>query len=408
MTAHSTGAAEVHKTPEARKRAKYILNLDKVTQLSESERSRLKEVTKRYVFRANDYYLSLIDWDDPRDPIRQLVIPQERELEEWGKLDASNESAVTVQRGVQHKYGTTVLLLVNEACGAYCRYCFRKRLFMNDNDEVNYKIDGGLDYIRNHSVVDNVLLTGGDPMIIQTPKLDKIFTALREIDHVKIIRVGTKIPAFNPYRFINDPELMDVLRKHSHNDRRIYFMCHFDHPNELTDVALQGLRMIQEAGVICVNQNPIIRGISDDPDVMAELWNRLSYVGVPQYYIFQGRPTEGNEPYEVPIAEAYFKIEEAKKKCSGLAKRLKYAMSHESGKVEIVGVDAKHIYLKYHRAKFASDEQRMIVCYRDDDAYWLDQLRPLPGYRNDYYTLKSKSAAQGLDDRRHDSLSVYN
>ncbi len=370
---------------EKRKRAKYILSIDKITQLSDEEKAKLKEVSKRYAFRANDYYLSLINWDDPKDPIRQLVIPQERELEEWGSLDASNETAITVQRGVQHKYGSTVLLLCNEACGAYCRYCFRKRLFMNDNDEVNFDVFEGIEYIKNHPEVDNVLLTGGDPMIIQTPKLEKIFAALREIEHVKIIRVGTKMPAFNPFRFTQDPELLAVLRKYSTNEKRIYFMCHFDHPNELTEESRAGIRVLQEAGVICVNQSPFIRGISDDPDVMAELWNQLSYLGVPQYYVFQGRPTEGNEPFETPIVEAYFKIEEAKKKCSGLAKRLKFAMSHESGKVEILGVDERHIYLKYHRAKNAEDEQRMLVCHRDDQAYWLDQLRPVSGYNNPFF-----------------------
>lgn len=368
-----------------RRRAKYILNIDRIAQLSDDEKKRLKAVSQRFAFRTNDYYLTLIDWDDPNDPIRQLVIPQERELNDWGRLDASNEASITVARGAQHKYGTTVLLLVNEACGAYCRYCFRKRLFMNDNDEVNYDITPGLDYIREHPEVSNVLLTGGDPMILQTPKLQKIFEELRAIDHVKIIRIGTKMPAFNPFRFINDPELLELIRANTYDDKRVYFMCHFDHPRELTEECLEGLRLIQDAGAVCVNQNPIIRGISDSPEVMAELWNRLSYIGVPQYYVFQGRPTEGNEPFEVPIVEAYFKIEEAKKLCSGLAKRTKYCMSHEAGKVEILGVDGKHIYLKFHRAKYARDEQRLIVCERDDDAYWLDQLKPVAGYKNEYY-----------------------
>jgi KamA family protein len=353
--------------------------------LSEEEQGRLRDVSRRYAFRANDYYLGLIDWDDRNDPIRRLVIPDERELRDWGELDASNEQAVTVSHGVQHKYGTTVLLLVNEVCGAYCRYCFRKRLFMNDNDEVSFDITPGLEYIREHPEVSNVLLTGGDPMILQTPKLEDIFKRLAEIEHLRIIRIGTKMPAFNPFRFINDPDLMTLIRTYSRADLRIYFMCHFDHPRELTEECIEGLRLIQEAGAICVNQNPIIRGISDDPEMMADLWNRLSYLGVPQYYVFQGRPTAGNEPFEVPIVEAYFKIEEAKKVCSGLAKRLKYCMSHESGKVEIVGVDRRHIYLKYHRAKRAADEQRFIVCHRDDDAYWLDQLRPVDGYDNPYY-----------------------
>jgi L-lysine 2,3-aminomutase len=187
------------------------------------------------------------------------------------------------------------------------------------------------------------------------------------------------MPAFNPFRFLNDPDLLELLARHSQPDRRIYFMCHFDHPNELTKECREGLQLIMSTGVICVNQNPIIRGISDCPDTMATLWNELSYLGIPQYYVFQGRPTAGNEPFELPIVEAYFKIEEAKRKCSGLAKRTKYVMSHESGKIEILGVDRERIYLKYHRARYSRDEQRMIVCRRDDKAYWFDQLQPIEG-----------------------------
>ena len=110
---------------------------------------------------------------------------------------------------------------------------------------------------------------------------------------------------------------------------------------------------------------------------MSKLWNELSYLGVPQYYMFQGRPTAGNEPFVVPIVEAYFKIEEAKLKCSGLAKRVRYVMSHESGKVEVVGVDRRFIYMKYHRAKHSRNEGRFFIFHRDDNAYWLDQLKPV-------------------------------
>ena len=115
-----------------------------------------------YVFRANDYYLDLIDWSDPDDPIKQLIIPRIEELNDCGRLDASNEQAVTVDHGVQHKYADTVLLLCNEVCGAYCRYCFRKRLFMNDNDEVTNEVSAGIAYIRSHPEASNVLLTGGE------------------------------------------------------------------------------------------------------------------------------------------------------------------------------------------------------------------------------------------------------
>jgi KamA family protein len=365
----------IAKQPTTRKRVKYVTKLTDIPQLTNTEREALARVDERYVFRANEYYLGLIDWDDPHDPIRQLVIPRTDELDRFGQWDASNEGAVTVQRGVQHKYGTTVLLLVNEVCDAYCRYCFRKRLFTNDNDEAYNDVSAGLDYIRNHPEVDNVLLTGGDPLLMSTKRLEGTIAQLRQIDHVKIIRIGSKTIAFNPMRISGDTQFLDMLRRYSQPDRRIYLICHFDHPVELTPESLEAVRAVQDAGVICVNQCPVIRGVSNNPDVMSRLWNQLSYIGVPQYYIFQCRPTAGNAPYSLPITEAYFMIEEAKKKCSGLAKRIKFCMSHATGKVEIVAVDDQFIFLKYHRAKDAEDEQRFFVCHRDDEAMWLDDLK---------------------------------
>jgi len=382
-----------------RSRARYIHSIDKIAQLTDAEKVSLKEVTKRYAFRATDYYLNLIDWNDPNDPIRRLVIPHQDELIEWGDLDASKESKVTVRKGVQHKYKSTILLLVNEVCPAFCRFCFRKRLFMNHSDEVTYDVNPGLEYIRQHPEADNVLLTGGDPMMLRTSELERIIGALREIEHVRIIRIGSKMTAYNPYRFINDDALIEMFGRYSRSERRIYLICHFDHPRELTPQAREAVRRLVEVGVICVNQNPIVRGISDSPETMADLWNELSYMGVQQYYIFQGRPTAGNYPYEVPISEGYRKVEQAKRKCSGLAKRVKYVMSHESGKIEIVGVDHRFIYLRYHRAKFPEDEQRFFVCHRDDDAYWLDQLRPVSGYRNNYYRESYRPAAPYIDQR---------
>lgn len=180
-------------------RVKYIRNLDHLTNIPSEERDKLKRVAERYIFRANDYYLNLINWDDPDDPIKQLIIPREEELNDWGKLDASNEMAYTVERGVQHKYSDTVLLLCNEVCGAYCRYCFRKRLFMDENDEVTNDISQGIAYIEQHPEVSEVLLTGGDPLLMSTRRITEILQALRQIPHVKIIRFGSKIPAFDPW-----------------------------------------------------------------------------------------------------------------------------------------------------------------------------------------------------------------
>jgi len=359
-----------------RRRVKYVRDIGKIAELSPAERSRLEAVGEKYVFRANDYYLGLIDWNDPADPIRQLIIPREEELNDWGALDASNEQKYTVDRGVQHKYPHTVLLLCNEVCGAYCRYCFRKRLFMDENDEVTKDVSAGIEYIRTHPDVSNVLLTGGDPLLMSTRRLVEIFEQLRAIPHVRIIRIGSKMPAFDPYRMLNDEALQEAFRTYSTPTKRIYLMAHFDHPRELTDVAIEGIDAFIKSGVICVNQCPLIRGVNDDPKVLTELYQKLAWIGCPPYYLFQGRPTAGNEPYEVPIVRGWHIFREALRHGSGLARRARFVMSHETGKIEILGVDDRHVYLRYHRARNPEDRGRFMVYKRNDEAYWLDQLEP--------------------------------
>lgn len=362
---------------KAPRRVKYVRDIDKIPNIPPHEREKLKRVAERYVFRANDYYLNLINWDDPNDPIKQLIIPRVEELNDWGKLDASNEAAVTVAQGVQHKYPHTVLLLCNEVCGAYCRYCFRKRLFMDENEEVTNDVSAGIKYIASNPNVSNVLLTGGDPLLMSTRRLTEIISALRDIEHVKIIRIGSKMPAFDPWRILNDQPLQELFKKHSTPRKRIYLMAHFDHPRELTDAAVDGIDCFIKCGVICVNQCPLIKGINDNPAILADMYRQLSWIGCPPYYLFQGRPTAGNEPYEVPIVQGWNIFREALRHGSGLARRARYVMSHETGKVEILGIDDAHIYLRYHRSKDESNRGKFMIYERDDNAYWLDQLKPV-------------------------------
>jgi KamA family protein len=366
-----------HYAEIAPRKVKYLTRLSKIPQIPEAERERLAEVEKKFVFRVTDYYLELIDWNDPDDPIKQLIIPRAEELNAWGSLDASNEAQVTVAKGVQHKYADTCLLLCNEVCGAYCRYCFRKRLFMNDNDEVSLDVSEGLAYISEHPEISNVLLTGGDPLLMAPKKLLAIIEQLREIPHVKIIRLGSKMPAFNPYVILDKPELVEGLARLSRSDARIHLMAHFDHPRELTPAAREAMNRLIRAGVICVNQCPMIKGVNDDADTLAELYRELSFMGVTPYYIFQGRPTEGNEAYEVPIVRGFELFSKARTRVSGLAARARMCMSHETGKVEILAVDDDHIYTRYHRALNPEDAARFMIFRRDDKAYWLDQLVPV-------------------------------
>ena len=368
---------------------KYLTKLAQVPQLSETERNNLEKVNEEFVFRTNDYYQSLINWDDPNDPIRRIVMPDVRELDDWGQLDASNEEKYTKVKGLEHKYTSTALLLVNEVCAAYCRFCFRKRLFMDENDEVTKDITEGLEYIREHQEITNVLLTGGDPMIMSTSKLEPIIKQIREIDHVKIIRIGTKIPAFNPHKIVNDPSLHKMIKTYSTDEKKIYIMAHFNHPRELTEIAVKGLNMLMQSGAIVLNQTPLIKGVNDDPEVLAELFNQLSFIGVPPYYVFLCRPTLGNEPFAIPVEEGYEIFEKARSKCSGLAKRARLVMSHESGKIEMVGMSDGQVFFKYNRSVDMQNDASFHTFESNPDAYWFDDYHESEAVLINNYSIKN-------------------
>jgi KamA family protein len=353
-------------------RCEYLSQIDQLTQLSESDRHALRKVAERFAFRANDYYLSLIDWDNPNDPIRRIVVPHLRELDEWGRLDPSDEKTYTVMPGVEHKYKSTVLLLISNVCDGICRYCFRKRVFISPQMEYVRDVRAAVEYIKGHPEITNVLLTGGDPLALATSKLADIVGRLRAIERVQIIRIGTKMPAFNPYRILHDPRLLDMVARNSTTQKKLYFMTHFVHPRELTAAAIEALGLLQRAGAITANQMPLIRGVNDNPEVLADLLGRLSYVGNVPYYIFQCRPAVGNKAYTVPIEEGYDIIEAAKARVSGLAKRLRYTLSHATGKIEILGKDAERVYFKYHRAAKDGDSGRFLAFKSNPNAYWLD------------------------------------
>ncbi len=354
----------------------YITSLEKVDGLSKEEKHRLKRVTERFAFRANSYYLGLIDWSDPDDPIRRIVIPSEEELKEWGDLDPSNEKRYTVAPGVEHKYRDTALILFNNLCGCYCRFCFRKRLFIKGNKEVIRDPEPAIEYIRSNPAINNVLISGGDPLLLSTRRLQEILSRLRDIEHVRIIRIGTKMPAFNPYRILDDDNLIRLIDSFSYEDRRIYMMVHFNHEKELTPQAIKAIGRLIEAGAIVCNQTPLIRGVNDDPKSLANLLNKLSFIGATPYYIFQSRPTIGNKTYAVPVEEGLRIFEEAKTSLSGLAKRVKFAMSHATGKIEILGIDNRFIYMKYHRTP-AVEIPQVIRFEKNPDGYWLEDFKPV-------------------------------
>ncbi|MDY7001219.1 MAG: KamA family radical SAM protein, partial [Thermodesulfobacteriota bacterium] len=202
-----------------------------------------------------------------------------------------------------------------------------------------------------------------------------IISQVREIEHVQIIRIGSKIPAYNPYRILNDPSLALMLKRYSSAHKKIYLMTQFNHPNELTHEAVSAIHSLLKSGVLAANQTPLLRGINDNPHTLSGLFKKLSFIGVPPYYVFICRPTSGNRHFAVPVEQAYTIFHQAQMNCSGLAKRARLAMSHATGKIEVTGMGQGSIYFRYHRA--ADDDQigDFVVCKSNPNAFWFDDYK---------------------------------
>jgi lysine 2,3-aminomutase len=354
---------------------KYITDITQVPYfqtLKKVEQEILEQVTSLYPFRASKHYLSLIDWDNPNDPLKRIIFPHPEELNKSGDPDPSLEKNYTVQDGLQHKYPQTALLLLSDVCGGICRFCFRKRLFMNCKRQTILDYSPALKYIQNHPEVTDVLLSGGDPLILSTTHLKKVIEDIRKINHVGIIRIGTKMLAYNPYRITDDPELVSLIQSYSRDGKKIYFMAHFNHPNELSPKSFEAIRLLQQAGAVVVNQTPVIEGVNDDPGIMAELFRKLSFIGVSPYYVFQCRPTIGNRIYSVPVEQSYQIVQNAFQRCSGLAKRARFIMSHSTGKIEVVGLNNHNIFMRYHQAADPEDYYKFLICQSNPKARWFD------------------------------------
>jgi KamA family protein len=352
-----------------------IDELDNLIGLPGKDFREMEKVCETFPFRTNDYYLSLIDWKNDRDPLKKIVIPDPGELKGGGSPDPSSEKDYTPLPGLQHKYQQTGLLLLSDVCGGICRFCFRKRLFINKEQEAVKDISAGLEYIRTHPEITNILLSGGDPLTLETSCLEEILRELREIPHVNIIRIGSKIPAYNPFRILNDPSLLEVLSRYSSVEKRIYLMAHFNHPNELTRYSMQALDQLHNAGVIVVNQTPLLNEVNSSPDTLTSLFRKLSFSGVTPYYVFQCRPSLGNHLFQVPVEQSYQVIQQAWQACSGLAKRARFVMSHATGKIEVVGKSAGYVFMRYHQAAEKALIGKFMVMKTNPDAVWFDDYR---------------------------------
>jgi KamA family protein len=304
-----------------------------------------------------------------------MIIPSIDELDLSGSYDPSGEAAITVMPGLQHKYAPTALILTTNRCTAYCRYCFRKRLVGLPTEEIIKKFDAAVKYINEHNEINNVLLSGGDPFTLSTTILENFVEKLSLIPHLKFIRFGTKTPVMAPDRIIEDEELLSLLQHYSLRHRKIYISTQFNHPNELTKKSIRAVNKLIRRSIIINNQTVLLKGVNDDPTIMADLQNRLVGIGVIPYYVFQCRPVRRvKNSFQVPIVRGLEIMKETKRRCSGYSKRFRYVMSHRTGKIEILAIMGNEIYFKYHEAKDPQNNSRFFKRMVNPDGGWLDEF----------------------------------
>lgn len=278
----------------------------------------LRSLEKDYKLTIPPYYLSLIDPEDPEDPIRLQSVPTTMEattslgLEFDDPLEEDQDSPVP---GLTHRYPDRVLMITTPVCTMYCRYCTRKRVTLDKSgwDAPSRNDQRMIDYIRDHSEIHDVIVSGGDPLSLPLTKLEWLITELSAIPHVDVIRIGTRVPVTLPQRLF-DPVLIDLLARSG----KIWIQTHFNHPREVTPEAARGVRNLINAGMPVNNHSVLLRGVNDSVATMKELCRALLRIKVRPYYIFHCDPVTGASHFRTSIWKGIEIVEGLRGHMSGL------------------------------------------------------------------------------------------
>jgi len=266
-----------------------------------NKRKKIEDTINKFPLSITPYYLSLIDTEDYEyDPIYKQSFPDPNELviNKFDKSDPLAEDKDSPLPGITHRYPDRLLFLISNTCSMYCRHCTRKRKVGDvDNIPSKKEIKKGLDYIRKTPQVRDILLSGGDPFMLSTDYLDWILSKLQEIDHVEVIRIGTRVPAVLPYRITD--ELVKMLKEH----HPLWINTQFNHPREITTSAKQAINKLADAGIPLGNQSVLLAGVNDCPRIMKTLLQKLVENRVRPYYLYQCDLSEGLTHFRTPIGK---------------------------------------------------------------------------------------------------------
>ncbi|MDW8466732.1 MAG: KamA family radical SAM protein [Chloroherpetonaceae bacterium] len=291
--------------------AKSIETPEEVHRIWGEDLETMKELEKEFNIRINPYYASLIK--EKGDPIYRQVVPSRDELiKGCGVDDPLNEERDSPVPSITHRYPDRVLFLVAHECAVYCRFCTRKRK-VSDASKISLKyLQAGLDYIKAHPEIRDVVLSGGDPLTLSDRRIEFILKSLREIPHVEIIRIGTKIPCVLPQRITK--RLVNIIKKY----HPVYVNTHFNHPRELTPEAKLACERLVDAGIPVGNQAVLLKGVNDDPETMKELMKGLLKMRVRPYYIYQADIVRGTEHFRTRVEKGLEIIQALRGHISGL------------------------------------------------------------------------------------------
>lgn len=284
---------------------------------SDKEKNMHEQTLKKFPLAVTPYYLSLIHQDDYKnDPIFKQSFPDPRELiiGRNDMVDPLHEDGDSPVPGITHRYPDRVLFHVSNICSMYCRHCTRKRK-VGDVDSIPdmEQLEAGFEYIRNTPQIRDVLLSGGDPFMLSDEKLDWLLTKIGEIEHVEVIRIGTRMPVVLPYRVTDD--LVNMLKKH----HPLWINTHFNHPREVTTSSKKALAKLADAGIPLGNQSVLLAGINDCPRLMKTLNHKLVKNRVRPYYLYQCDLSEGLSHFRTPVGKGIEILESLRGHTSGFA-----------------------------------------------------------------------------------------
>ena len=348
--------------------------------LTEREEEKLKLVTERSPINIPRYYLSLINLKDKNDPIRKLSVPSDNEILMEGGLcntieDPYGDDKYNKGNGIIHKYSYSALILVADYCSMFCRHCFRKRMVGLKNTRTIGDFKKAAKYIEEHDEITNVILSGGDPFLMKTSRLKVILQRIININHVNYVRIGTRAPVVYPMRFF-DANMMEYLKFFNKN-KSLYIPTHFNHINEITDISREAILKIRESGITVNNQAVLLKGINDSSEDIKNLMEGLVRIGVNPYYLYQCMPTPRvKRQFQVPLKTGIDIVDKAKERLDGYAKRFKFIIAHDIGKLEICGRIGDNLYLKqiHSRPEEIDKSSRLMIRQLNNKSGWINDL----------------------------------